>query len=78
VLTVLVDCPSAIRSINTPATACLQEPSSLSTWKIKALSVTKGKNTEERLCGVLATMRTMLSAEKNSQYLTLWIAKMTF
>ena len=76
-LTVLADCPSTIRSTNTPATACLQEPSSLNTWKIKALSVTKGKNTEERLCGVLAIMLAILSAEKNPQCLVLGIAKMT-
>jgi hypothetical protein len=32
---------------------------------MKALSVTKGGNTEDRLCGVFAIMEAMLSVEKN-------------
>jgi hypothetical protein len=45
---------------------------------MKALSVTKGENTDDRLCGVFAIIPAMLSAEKNYQTPNLGTAKMIF
>jgi hypothetical protein len=45
---------------------------------MKALSVTKGGNTEDRLCGVFAIMSAMLSVEKNYRTPSLGTAKMIF
>jgi hypothetical protein len=45
---------------------------------MKALSVTKGGNTDDRLCGVFLIIPAMLSAEKNYQTQSLGTAKMLF
>jgi hypothetical protein len=45
---------------------------------MKALSVTKGGNTDDRLCGVFAIIAAMLSAEKNYQTPNLGTVKMIF
>jgi hypothetical protein len=45
---------------------------------MKALSVIKGGNTDDRLCGVFAIIPAMQSAEKNYQTPNLGTAKMIF
>jgi hypothetical protein len=45
---------------------------------MKALSVTKGGNTDDRLCGVFAIIPAMLSAEKNYRTANLGTVKMIF